>query len=410
MDVFSIILLVMSIPSWAVCILLFTFRMNSVLDKKGYHYPHVVFWLIPGGMITVTTLLLVLAVMTVDGQLLLKSTTLFTHLLVFYAPLLISVGLFAPIACLVPRRRRRGPRKVPSVYHGASLLFYAASITSPVLLLVVFHVSFLNSLRLISPLWIMAASCSYLAYRAAVPGLDETVRTDTRPAVLYLRPFQDEGRIFARLPRRARDILGQYFNRYAPSPNKLYQTFEEFFTESIRSKLGPFVALGNPQDTLPPLGARRAYFSDQTWQKEVEQLATSALCILAPVSQSKNLKWELDYLRKSGLLTKLFILTPPATAKPLTSPLARLADFFIRLLTVQSLEKWNVRETASWEDFRVLLIKLGYTLPVTDPGPGSVVTFDMMGNAIPLVQGAGTAEEYVKAIATRLSQARESHM
>src|SRR5437667_11860987 len=98
MDVLAIILLVISILGWVACLLLSTAWMNKILDRKGYHYPHIVFWLIPGGMITVTVVLLVLGVVAVGGQLLAKNTTILTVLsivsLVFYVPLLVSFGLF----------------------------------------------------------------------------------------------------------------------------------------------------------------------------------------------------------------------------------------------------------------------------------------------------------------------------
>ncbi len=412
MDILAIILLVISTLGWAACFILSTVWMYKILARKGYHYPHIVFLLIPGGMIAVTVVLILLVVVLAYKQLSAIDTTKITGILlfslVFYAPLLASAGLFALILHEVPLKQRLGPRKVPFLYRGASILLIVASIVSPVVFLVVFHLSIVNSLRLLAPLTTAALACSYLAYRAAAPDLDETLRADTRPSVLYLRTFKDEERLFARPPRGARDVLSQYFNRYSHSPNKLYQTFEEFFTVSIRTRLGPFVALGNPEDSLPPLGAGRTYASDETWKKEVERLAKDALCILAPVSQSESLEWELGHLMRSGLLKKLFILTPPSASQPLTSPLVRLIDFLIRLLTVESIEKWKRREAMPWEDFRAALAKLGYILPITDPGLGSIVAFDRTGNATTIVQGVGTADEYLEAIAMRLSQAHES--
>ncbi len=410
MVVLSIILFLINILGWTACLMFFIVRMCNALSKKGYRYPHIFFTLISLGMTIVPVGLILLVGVLAYKQLLVFDTTwVIVFLLVLYASLFVSFGLFAFIVRrFVPTRPRTGPRKVPSHYHGVSILLYVLSIASPVVFLVVLHLSIVNSLRLVSPLLTGALVFSYLAYRAAAPDLDETLRADTRPPVLYLRVFKGEERVFARLPRRARDVLSQNFNRYSRSPNKLYQTFEEFFTDSIRTRLGPFVALGNPQDSLPPLGAGRTYTSDNTWQEEVKRLATDALCILAPISQSKNLKWELGYLRQSGLLKKLFILTPPAASQPLTSPLARLIDFFVRYLTIDNLEKLQEKEAVSWEDFRALLSSLGYTLPVTDPGLGSIITFDRTGNAKTLVQGVRTADEYVEAIAMRLSQIHES--
>jgi hypothetical protein len=224
---------------------------------------------------------------------------------------------------------------------------------------------------------------------------------------LYLRPFNEEGHVFAELPRRARDVLRQYFKARSPEPNKLYQTFEEFFMDSVRTRLGPFVALGNPQDSLRPLGAARTYIPDEGWQEELKRLVAEARCILTPVSQSRNLQWELEYLREAGLHEKLFILTPPGTSAPSSSRFARVSNFLIRFLVAGSTEKWKRMESVSWADFRAALAGWGYNLPDTDPGLGSVVAFDMAGNSVTLVQGVVTAGEYVEAIAMRLSQAPE---
>lgn len=40
--------------------------------------------------------------------------------------------------------------------------------------------------------------------------------------------------------------------------------FEQYFHGSIEISLGPFVALGSPEDYVPPHGAVRHYATDET--------------------------------------------------------------------------------------------------------------------------------------------------
>jgi hypothetical protein len=59
-----------------------------------------------------------------------------------------------------------------------------------------------------------------------------------------------------------------------------------------------------------------------------------------------------------------------------------------------------------WEQFAAELTEAGLHVPLTEPDPGSVVTFDAAGRAEVLIRGAQQPEEFVTAVRTRLERQR----
>src|SRR5690606_11615392 len=84
--------------------------------------------------------------------------------------------------------------------------------------------------------------------------------------VLFLRAFNADATFFRPVAARfywLRSVLtGQ------PTTAADLQTEEQQIATAVAS-FGRMVALGNPSETLPPLGAQRSYADDHTWQAEV---------------------------------------------------------------------------------------------------------------------------------------------
>src|SRR5262249_48354787 len=128
--------------------------------------------------------------------------------------------------------------------------------------------------------------------------------------VLYLRPFDREDERFALLSWNESQQLGipiRSLNNWAHPA-----TLEEYFAQEIKRSVGPFIALGDPYDYIPPGGAERAYFDDDRWQDVSSAPAQQSRFMLMRPSHSDNLRLELQLIRDLGLLGKLFILTSPA--------------------------------------------------------------------------------------------------
>jgi len=94
----------------------------------------------------------------------------------------------------------------------------------------------------------------------------EVLATDRRAPVLYLRPFDADRRSYWYEGRIARSLKG----------------------------LGPIVTVGRPEEKLPatPYMARE-YVTDDRWRDRVVDLIGSAQLVVAQISTSEGLGWEL---------------------------------------------------------------------------------------------------------------------
>ena len=123
------------------------------------------------------------------------------------------------------------------------------------------------------------------------------MRADTRPPVLLLRSFKDDQ---ARL--RPIGFLS------------LLQLRRSRLEEAVGREvgiLGPFIAVGTPGESLPELGAHRAYLGDGEWQHAVLDWIDRSRIVLMIAGTTPWVAWELRALRDAAALTKLLLLLPP---------------------------------------------------------------------------------------------------
>jgi hypothetical protein len=242
----------------------------------------------------------------------------------------------------------------------------------------------------------------FLGRRVRAPkSLEEVAQTDPRQPVLYLRPFNQESEFFVSGPKSRYGQYASGVQRFIMNLPDLREDatgddsnvgirFEDYFTDALEARIGPFCALGNPEDYTPPEGAARTYATDTDWKDHLERLARRSSCIVAEPAGSDNLRWEFEYLRREGLQQKLFILTRPrATANMAT-------DVFYGLVALLK----GVRPV-TWQSFSEILGSLGYRLPA-NPGPGAVVTFDASAEGLIITGGAKLPLEYIEPVRTRL--------
>src|SRR5439155_22243039 len=164
-----------------------------------------------------------------------------------------------------------------------------------------------------------------------------------------------------------------------PTPGWQSATVEQFLSTAVRRYLGPFVALGDPNDYLPPEGAARTYLADDHWKEAFEELARASACLLVAVGRSENLRWELKSVKRWDLHNKLFVVTQPRAAWRWT------ARFTRRTIDHQ------------WTAFAADLVACGLDVGAY-PGDGATITFDNHGSAVVAGTGAQTPEQFVTAI------------
>lgn len=164
--------------------------------------------------------------------------------------------------------------------------------------------------------------------------------------------------------------------------------FEMFFKSKIKKQIGPFIALGDPTDFDSPEGAARTYYEDNNWKEYARSFIEKSKFILLQPGDSQNLRWELEVIRQSGLMTKLFIPTPPAI--PL---LPRW------IMNVLNFLFGNPR--LNWSKFNSDLSSLGYIPFENETGMnGMLITFSADGNAIILGTNLKTPIDYLRLLPT----------
>jgi hypothetical protein len=163
------------------------------------------------------------------------------------------------------------------------------------------------------PLWGVLLA---LGRRLAQPNAERLLATDGRPPVLLLRSFSDDPQQV-----RARNVLARYLFLGLRKDLRL-----EAAISGELSRLGPFVAIGQPGERLPQLGAARAYFTDDEWQTAVIDWMERARLVVMVAGLSNWVTWELRQLALRGQLGKLLILLPPGEPEDRASRWQLVAD------------------------------------------------------------------------------------
>lgn len=185
----------------------------------------------------------------------------------------------------------------------ASVFLYSASPTAGVVFLLVSLVaaggarSFLHRGRRLSAPEAHAVLApevrAALEAAASTDAAADPAEPGARP-VVYLRSFEaDETPYVPTLfSRRHRRVLprGFFLLGYAVW---LPKTHEERMANALKS-VGPVVAIGDPRDRLPDLGAARLYVDDGDWQSKIIRLIERAELVVVETDASEGLLWEVD--------------------------------------------------------------------------------------------------------------------
>jgi hypothetical protein len=272
--------------------------------------------------------------------------------------------------------RRAGIRHARFPWRGLARVALACLVPLPVL----FWQGVLtasSTYRVAQFLVLLWAGSAGLARRSRSRTLEEVVAEDRRPAVVYLRAFDGEEAPFASV--KTEDCRAWGIPVANPIVLRQSATLEQFLGPAVNRYLGPFVALGDPNDYLPPEGAARVYLGDDHWKEVFEELARASACLLLAVGRSDNLRWELESMRRWNLQHKLFVVTSPPAAWRWTARFGRRAT------------------EQQWTAFAADLAFCGLEAAAF-PGAGATITFDDRGSAVVAGRGAKTPEQFVMAI------------
>jgi hypothetical protein len=221
----------------------------------------------------------------------------------------------------------------------------------------------------------VAGSCFNLARRKKARSGEVALSTDNRPPVLFLRSFRTD-----LIPAGSRTLgLSQYLifhpNYWRAQSGGNVLTLGELLQADVETHIGPFIALGDPNDYLPGPGPAKVYRANENWRDAFAGIAKKSQAIIVVEGRTEGLTWELSYLRSSVPPEKIFFVT---------HPLGR-------------------RTSQYWEDTRNAAREADIELPASDPGPGAVLAFNRTWMTSQIVTGAKTGVEYVSGLRKHLS-------
>jgi len=140
-----------------------------------------------------------------------------------------------------------------------------------------------------------------LGRRVSQPDASRLLETDERSPILLLRSFADDAKQIRAKGLATRVLFLGLLGR---------KRLEAAIADEL-SCLGPFIAIGQPGERLPRLGAARAYFGDDEWQSAVVDWIARARLIVMIAGRTPWVQWELRQIVRAGQLGKLLLLLPP---------------------------------------------------------------------------------------------------
>jgi hypothetical protein len=153
------------------------------------------------------------------------------------------------------------------------------------------------------------------AARQHAAKLYQSVREwDDRPPVLFLRSF-DQDKV--PIPAQTRDPILQW-----PAGLGRAQELDELILEA-GAPFGPIIAIGDPRNPIPPLGAARIFVrnADQDWKSVVADLIAACRAVVICPHTSSGVAWEIEQVRPPTVLARTIILASPKMSAEDTSSL-----------------------------------------------------------------------------------------
>jgi hypothetical protein len=142
--------------------------------------------------------------------------------------------------------------------------------------------------------------------RQSAMGVHEIRKRDTRPAVLLLRSFADDN-----LPLEKRYHLLWFL---FAADDAL--TLESFVVDEVW-RLGPVLAIGNPSESLNPLGAAREYIPEHRWRSRIQEYLNESAYVVSILGATPGLRWEYQQIEAVGREDRVLVVFPPRPADEL---------------------------------------------------------------------------------------------
>jgi hypothetical protein len=145
------------------------------------------------------------------------------------------------------------------------------------------------------------------ARRRSVVSMAASLTIDPRAPVLYLRSFEDD----AKTRGYAETQSGGLSALAASTTSALMSltTQEEEIGRAFAEE-GPFVAIEEPRNQEPVLGAARGRFDDDEWRTSVRNLIRRSRRIVVRAGFGEGLRWEIETLVAEADPERVVLLIP----------------------------------------------------------------------------------------------------
>ena len=140
--------------------------------------------------------------------------------------------------------------------------------------------------------------------RYSLPSLRQVLEDDKRRPVVLFRPFSLDGKPFGGTSSLLIQALG------GPAHLPVFATMEDSL-KPVAERVGPFVAIGSPVDSIAQLGAARVYASEERWRAVVEILlrhAAAAIVVVADYGVTDWTYWEYETAKRLLPPERVFLL------------------------------------------------------------------------------------------------------
>ena len=131
----------------------------------------------------------------------------------------------------------------------------------------------------------------------------QVLETDERKPILYLRSFLND-------PLAAKSENDSIIANFLTTgfPQNL-NSEEEQLSLAVKD-FGPFVAVGNPKDPLPQIGALKLYSEENEWQNVVTNLIQVSQLVILRVGHTPGFWWEVETVVNNKEPEKIMFLLP----------------------------------------------------------------------------------------------------
>ena len=167
------------------------------------------------------------------------------------------------------------------------------------------------------PVFVVALWLVTRGRRMRAKEAERVLADDARPPIVYLRPFGAD----------AGQIANRWSSRLRISPREgLELTYEQRLARTLR-KIGPFVAVGDPTEPLPMIGAARLYAADEDWQETIDELTDRAGVLLMHAGEGDGLAWEVRHVVEQDEPERVILSLPLLAGRKERSRQERYDDF-----------------------------------------------------------------------------------